>query len=369
VTSSDTSHQGVTAGGIDTPALLLDRSRLLGNIRRMAEFAADRPVGLRPHTGAHHCVAVARLQIEHGACGVTSTRLDEAQTMVDGGLDDIFLANEVVGAAKIRRLIDLADRCTLAVAVDDPDNVAELSAAAAATRFDLRCLVEVDVGMGRCGVAPGEPALALARLVDDSPGLTFGGLHAFEGHLQEVAPYDQRRARARDDMKKVTDTRATIEDAGLPVPLVTGGGTGTHAITGVLPGIDELQPGSYVTMDAAYRRAGAPFENALTVLSTVVSRPTRETAVIDAGYSAVAPEFGEPEVLRGGAAFVALSEEHGTLRLTGAGRDLAVGDTVELVPGHGSTTVGLHDRFHVMEDGRLQDVWPIARPRGAGGPL
>jgi len=364
VRPSDTPHQGA-AEELETPALLLDHTRLLGNVRRMAEVFADRAAHLRPHTGAHHCVEIARLQVEHGAPGVTCARLGEAEALADGGLEDLFLAAEVVGAAGIRRLLELAARCTVAVAVDDAANVADLSAAATAAGVTLRCFVEVDVGMGRCGVAPGEPALELARLVDESRRLAFAGLHAFEGHLQEVVPYDQRRARAREDVKKAIETRRLIESSGLPVPVLTAGGTGTHAITGVLPGVDEIQAGSYATMDGAYRKAGAPFENALTVLTTVVSRPSRETAIVDAGYSSLAPEFGEPAVLHRGATYVAFSEELGTLRVTGPAEELRIGDTVELIPAHGATTAGLHDRVHVTDGGRLVAVWPIV---GRSGP-
>lgn len=351
---------GASLDAIDTPALLLDHDKLLGNIRRMAEFFADRPTRLRPHAKTHKCIEIARLQMEHGACGITCAKVGEAEVLADGGIHDILIANQIVGPVKVRRLMDLTKRCTLAVAVDSAENVRELSEAAVAAGTTLRCLVEVDIGMGRCGVAPGEPALELARLVDESPGLVFGGLQAYEGHLQEVVPFEERRQRARADMQKALDTRALIEGAGLPVPVVSGGGTGTHAITGVMRGVDEIQAGSYATMDANYRKVGAPFENALTVLATVISRPTPEVAVIDAGLKTVSPEFGEPSVLVSGATYTEFSEEHGTLRLQGAARDLRTGQTIELIPAHGCTTINLHDRLHVMSDKAIRDVWAVA---------
>lgn len=351
---------GAPVADIDTPALLLDHDKLLGNIRRMAEFFADRPAGLRPHAKTHKCVEIARLQMEHGAVGITCAKLGEAEVLADGGIEDILIANQIVGRLKIGRLMQLARRCTTAVAVDDAENVRDLSEAAAAAGVTLRCLVEVDIGMGRCGVAPGEPALELARLVDAAPGLAFAGLQAYEGHLQNVVPYDRRRGLTRSDMQRAIDTRELIESAGLPVAVVSGGGTGTHAISGVMRGVDEIQAGSYATMDAAYRKAGVPFENALTLLSMVVSRPAPEVAVIDAGLKTVTPEFGEPTVLLGGATYTEFSEEHGTLRLQGAARDLRPGDRIELIPAHGCTTINLHDRLHVVEDGELRDIWAIA---------
>lgn len=351
---------GATLAEIDTPALLLDHDKLLGNIRRMAEFFATRPAKLRPHAKTHKCVQIAKLQMKHGAVGITCAKLGEAEVLAAAGIPDILVANQVVGPIKIRRLAQLAGSCVLTIAVDDAANVGQIAAAAAAAGVTIRCLVEVNIGMGRCGVEPGEPALELARLVAASPGLRFAGLQAYEGHLQNVVPYDQRRQRARADMQLALDTRQLIEDAGLPVGVISGCGTGTHAITGVLKGVDEVQAGSYATMDAQYRKVGAPFENALTLLTTVISRPHPETAVVDAGLKTVSPEFGEPTVVMSGATYTEFSEEHGTLQLIGAARELKIGDKIELVPAHGCTTVNLHDRLHVLQDGRLQEIWAVA---------
>lgn len=357
-----TPKTGATVLDIDTPALLLDYDKLLGNIGRMAEFFAARPARLRPHFKTHKCIEIAKLQMEHGATGITCAKLGEAEVLAGGGIHDILIANQIVGPIKIRRLVKLARRrtLTLTIAVDDARNVEQISAAAAAANVTIRCLVEVDIGMGRCGVDPGKPALALARLVDTSPGLEFAGLQAYEGHLQNVVPYDQRRQRARSDMQLALDTRKLIEDAGLPVGVISGCGTGTHAITGVLKGVDEVQAGSYATMDNQYRKVGAPFETALTLLTTVVSRPRLETAVVDAGLKTLSPEFGEPAVVTSGATYTEFSEEHGTLQLAAAARELEVGDKIELVPAHGCTTINLHDRLHVMKNGKLQEIWAVA---------
>jgi D-serine deaminase-like pyridoxal phosphate-dependent protein len=355
-----TPRPGVASAEIDTPALLIDHDKLIGNIRRMAEFFAARPANLRPHAKTHKCVEIARLQVEYGAVGITCAKLGEAEVMAAGGIPDILIANQIVGPIKIRRLVRLAKGCTVTVAVDDADNVAQLSAAAAAAGVTVRCLVEVDIGMGRCGVEPGQPALGLARLVDASPGLRFAGLQAYEGHLQNVTPFDQRRQRARADMQQAIDTRKLIEEAGLPVGVISGCGTGTHAITGVLKGVDEVQAGSYATMDAQYQKVGAPFENALTLLTTVLSRPRPETAIVDAGLKTCSAEFGEPTAVTSGATYTEFSEEHGTLQLVGAARDLKTGDKIELIPAHGCTTINLHDRLHVMQNGRLQEIWAVA---------
>jgi D-serine deaminase-like pyridoxal phosphate-dependent protein len=346
---------------VDTPALVLDKAKLQRNIRKMADFAAGGPAKLRPHAKTHKCVEIAKLQLEAGAIGITCAKLGEAEALAEGGIPDILIANQIVGPLKIARLVELGKRCTVTVAVDDADNVAKLSAAAVAADAKLRVLVEVNVGMDRCGVEPGEPALALARQVDAAPGLVFAGLQAYAGHLQNVTPFEERAARARADMSKALTAKQHIEAAGLEVTDVSGCGTGTHTVTGRLPWMTELQVGSYATMDAQYASVGgADYENALTVLVTVISRPRADKAIIDAGLKAVTPEFGDPTILVEGATWLDFSEEHGEVVVAGAAQDLRVGDKIELIPRHGCTTVNLYDKYHVVADGALVDVWKVA---------
>jgi len=346
---------------IDTPALLLDRDKLARNIAVMATFVADGSARLRPHAKTHKCVEIARMQLEAGAAGITCAKVGEAEALAHGGIADILIANQVIGPIKIARLVALARRCAVTVTVDDAGNVAELSAAASAAGVTVGCYVEVDVGMARCGVPDGRAALELARLVDRSSGLVFAGLQTYEGHLQNVTPLEERVARTERDMRGALAAREAVEAGGLAVGQVSGGGTGTHMVTGRLPWMTELQCGSYATMDAQYAAVGGvDFENALTVLATVISRPRPDRTVVDAGLKAVTPEFGEPTVLVDGATWLGFSEEHGELALDDAARDLRVGDKIELIPRHGCTTVNLYDCFHVVRDGRLVDVWAVA---------
>ena len=346
---------------VDTPALILDKAKLTRNIRKMADFAAGGPAKLRPHAKTHKCVEIAQLQLDAGAVGITCAKVGEAEALADGGIPDILIANEIVGPLKIARLVGLAKRCTITVAVDDVSNVRRLSEAAVAAGVTLRCYVEVNIGMDRCGVEPGEPALALARQVAAHPGLLFCGLQAYEGHLQNLEPFEERRARTEADMRKALIAKEYIEAAGLRVDNISGCGTGTHTITGQLPWMTELQCGSYATMDAQYAAVGgADYENALTVLVTVISRPRPDKAVVDAGFKAVTPEFGDPAVLLPGAAWLDFSEEHGEITLEGSARALRVGDKIELIPRHGCTTVNLHDTYHMVENGGLVDVWRVA---------
>ncbi|MHB1417124.1 MAG: alanine racemase, partial [Chloroflexota bacterium] len=214
---------------IDTPALLIDLPTMERNIERMAAFFADKRAKLRPHAKTHKCPIIAQKQLAAGnIVGITCAKLGEAEVLVEGGIRDILIANQIVGPQKIARLMGLARHADVMVAVDDPVNVEALSAAATAAGVQLRVLVEVNIGMNRCGVEPGQPALALARKVAESKGLRFMGLQGYEGHLVMRPDFAERRDMALADTKKLVDTRRLIEGAGLAVEIVSGGGTGTY---------------------------------------------------------------------------------------------------------------------------------------------
>ena len=355
---------GMPKEEIDTPALLLDLDKLEANIARMAAYFADRPAALRPHTKTHKCPIIAHKQIEAGAIGVTCAKLDEAEVMALAGIKDILIANQIVGRRKIERLMGLAAWTEVMVAVDDARNVADLSAAATSRGVSLRVLVEVDVGMGRCGVEPGEPAVALARQVASSPGLVFEGLMGYEGHAVLRPTFEERKEKAEAAMALLVGAKEQVEAAGLEVRIVSGGGTGTYNISGAYPGVTEIQAGSYATMDVRYRDCGVDFECALTCLATVISTPRPGVAITDAGMKALTPEFGMPEVVgREGIVVTKLSEEHGALKLAD-GVSLRPGDKIELIPSHGCTTINLHDEFYALRDGIVEAIWPIGARGG-----
>lgn len=353
---------GMRVEELDTPALLLDLATFERNLTKMAAFFADKPATIRPHSKSHKCPQIALRQLEAGAIGITCAKLSEAEVMASAGIRDILVANQVSGVVKIDRATDLAGQCDLMVAVDDADNVRQLSEACTAKGVTLRVLVEVDVGMARCGVLPGEPALDLARRVARAPGLKLEGLMAYEGHLVMVEDPGERAQKVRAAFEPLEQTVALLERDGLPVEIVSSGGTGTYHITGTLPFVTEIQCGSYVLMDTKYRTIQPDFEPSLTVLSTVVSRPVPERIVVDAGLKSMTIEFGWPLPLDGeGVSVRHLSEEHGNLDLADGGRfDGKPGDRFRFMPSHCCTTVNLHEAFHVIEDGKLIDIWPIA---------
>jgi D-serine deaminase-like pyridoxal phosphate-dependent protein len=247
------------------------------------------------------------------------------------------------------------------VAVDDAANVAELDAASQAKGVRLRVLIEVDIGMTRCGVSPGEPALELARRVVASPGLRFEGLMGYEGHTVMLQDPGVRREKTEASLKLLVGTADLLRRHDIPAPIVSSGGTGTYFITGRYPGITEIQAGSYITMDGQYREeVGIDFAYGLTVLATVVSARDPDRAEIDAGLKTLTRDFGLPKVIDPpGWELVGLSEEHGHLRRAG-GAILKPGAKVEIVPNHGCTTINLHDEYHVIRRGVLEAVWPIA---------
>ncbi|NPV09521.1 MAG: DSD1 family PLP-dependent enzyme [Anaerolineae bacterium] len=350
--------EGSSKWDLDTPALVLDLDMLEANLAFMARFMAGASANLRPHAKTHKCAEIGRRQLEAGAVGITCAKLGEAEALAHVA-PDILIANQIVGPTKIGRLVRLRRRTDVMVAVDDAGNVDELSQAAGAAGVSLRVLVEVDVGMGRCGVATAEEALALARRVDAAPGLVFSGLQGYEGHAVMIPDFEQRRATAEKAMAHLTGVRRYIEENGLPVAIVSGGGTGTYNITGNYPGVDEVQAGSYVTMDARYSSIVPEFLPAMTVLASVISKPSAGRAITDAGMKAITPEFGMPPVVRpDGLTTVKLSEEHGTLDGPGA-TSLKLGDKVELIPSHGCTTINLHERYFIVQGDRVVDMWPI----------
>ncbi len=352
---------GMNAMDIDTPALCLDIEAVESNVMRMAEFARRTGVNLRPHAKTHKSPMLAHMQLAAGAIGITCAKLSEAEVLAASGIKDILIANQIVGAHKIARLVNLAAHSEVMVAVDDVDNVAELNAAAQTKGVQLRVVIEIDIGMGRCGVAPGQAVLDLARQIIVSPGLRFEGVMGYEGHVIFTPDPEERKAKTEASLKPMMESVDLLRRSGIPVNIVSSGGTGTYFITGCYPGITELQVGSYITMDSQYREVvGIDFAYALTVLATVIRVHGEKRAIVDAGLKAMTRDFGMPYVLDPpGWKVTALAEEHGFLeRVDGA--PLKRGDKVKIVPNHGCTTINLHDYYYVVRRGVLEAIWPIA---------
>jgi D-serine deaminase-like pyridoxal phosphate-dependent protein len=349
---------------IDTPALVVDLDAMERNLDAMAAFARRHGIRLRPHAKTHKCAAIARQQMERGAVGVCVQKTSEALALADAGVSDLYISNEVIDPAKLGRIAALAGRVRLALAVDSALGIDRLAAAlqAAGTRLDV--YVEVDVGHGRCGVAPAAAAALARRVVDH--GLPFAGLQAYHGSAQHLRTATQRQAAIADAATRVRAARDALERAGLPCPLVTGAGTGTFALEAASGVWGELQCGSYLFMDRDYANndtePGAPrFEHALFVKSQVISRGDMH-AVVDAGHKSHAIDSGPPRVWRRDLRFENAGDEHGRL-LPDRDPLPGLGDTVWLVPGHCDPTVNLHDVYvgvrGGLDDGVVETLWRI----------
>jgi D-serine deaminase-like pyridoxal phosphate-dependent protein len=347
---------------VDTPALVLDLAAFERNQRTLFDLVKDR-VRVRPHAKTHKCPEVARRQLALGAVGMCCQKVSEAEAMVEGGVGDVLVSNEVVGAAKITRLAALAQRADIGVCVDHAENVRALAATGA--KFDV--YVEIDVGMRRCGVEPGEPVVKLAQEIGKAKNLRFAGLQAYHGRAQHIRSMEERHAAIEGAAQHVFHTKRLLEKAGIACPIVTGAGSGTFMLEVEAGAWDEIQPGSYAFMDADYAKNewAAPlprFEHALFVLATVMSRPAAPRAIVDAGLKASSLDSGMPGVWKkDGLKYTKASDEHGWIE----GSPLpALGEKLLLVPGHCDPTINLYDWYVVYRDGIVVDLWPITA-RGA----
>lgn len=347
---------------LDTPALIIDLDVLDRNIKKMAEFFEPLEANLRPHTKTHKCPIIAKKQIEAGAIGITCAKLGEAEVMVNNGIKDVLIANEIVGRKKIERLVDLAKKAKITVAVDSFENVDEISEYASKEGVSIGVLVEVNVGMNRCGVEPGLQALKLAKRMMIKSGIEFKGLMGYEGHAVMIENFEERKKVVEKAMKLLIDTKNLVESEGIKVEVVSAGGTGTYNITGKYEGVTEVQAGSYVFMDTTYRKVVKEFDNSLTVLTTVISKPTKQRLIVDAGLKAMPKEEHRnilPEAKIDGLELYALAEEHGYLRVGEKAKDVKIGDKIEFIVAHCCTTVNLHDNYYIVKDDKVVDTWKI----------
>jgi 3-hydroxy-D-aspartate aldolase len=352
---------------IPTPALLLDLDAFEDNVNTMAAFVRSHGKAFRPHGKTHKCPDVAKALIKAGAIGCCAARLSEAEVFADAGIRGLLITTAVIGKDKIARAIALANRAPDTIfVVDDRQNVRDINDAAGTRREPIQ--LAVDLFFGRTGIAPGQPAVELAQLIDSLPNVAFAGLQSYDGAAAHTTPFDARSTRTRTTMGKAVETRTLLERAGIACPLVTGGSTGTYRFDAENPGITELQPGSFVFMDMEYGTIGGPngteyrdFKNALTVITTVVSRPPG-MAIVDGGYKAFSTDrpFTPQAVGIDGVTYGWAGDEHGRLDVTNASRDLRVGDRVEFLPPHVDPTVNLYDHIYALRGDRVEAMWPIA---------
>ena len=353
---------------IETPALLIDAERLQGNIERMAQAAQRMGVALRPHFKTHKTIEIARMQLEAGAVGITCAKSTEAQVLIEAGVGDLFIANEVVGPQKVARLLELSRRARLSVGLDDAAQALPLSEAFAREGRRLPALIEVDTGLHRCGLPPGGPVLALAREVAGMSGLALRGVFTHEGQVHAAGERAQLEEMALAAGRAMVETARRLRREGLPCEVVSVGTTPAALVTPTVAGVTEMRPGSYVFYDRCHLRTRSAKEEdlALTVLATVVSRPAPDRVVIDAGTKVlssdhVATRFDTFGLVRGHPdwRFVRANEEHGVLEVP-AGAAVSIGERVEIFPNHNCPVMNLADEVYLVRGAEVVARWRVA---------
>jgi D-serine deaminase-like pyridoxal phosphate-dependent protein len=354
---------------IDTPALVLNLDAFERNMKRLQDAFAGTGVRVRPHAKSHKCPDIALRQIKNGAVGICCQKVSEAAVFVDAGVQDVLITNQVVGAKKVSHALDLAERARIGVLVDHEEQIRALALASESRKVTMDVYIEVDVGMGRCGVSSIDQTVALAEQIDRAPYLNFMGLQCYHGSAQHYRLPQERKDAIAATCATAIATKAAIEKHGIKVERITGAGTGSVMLERDSKVFNEVQAGSYIFMDrdyAANQRDGhdLPFEHALFIKTAVLSHPTKDRAVVDAGLKASSVDSGMPEVWQPqDAKYLKASDEHGALELT-PDSTVKLGDAVMLIPGHCDPTVNLYDEVICIRGNKVEAVWPISA-RGA----
>ena len=356
---------GLRKDELETPVLCLDLDAYERNTARMLRVIRDEcGLAWRPHMKGQKAPQLAQRAVAAGAIGVTCATVYEAEAMVEAGIMEILIANQVAGERKLRRLAGLEWKSRVMAATDSHEHARLLSAAAVAERVTIPVVIEINVGMNRCGISPGEPVVELARAIAALPGLSFAGVMGWEGHILSIDPAE-KEARGAESMALLAKSAAMCREAGLPPGIVSAAGTGTFLSSARHAGLTEVQAGGGVFSDLKYRAWGlAGHEFALTVLTRVVSRPSPTRVLTDGGFKTLSSQHGMPEAIGLKVKNLALSAEHGNIELDTADDSLRVGDLVEFVPGYTDSTVCLHDEICAMRNGVVEEVWTIP---GRGG--
>jgi len=358
---------GMSAADIQTPCLIVDLDAFEKNVATMAEACRQMGVRHRVHGKMHKSADVAQYQIEHGdACGICCQKVSEAESFARAGIKDILVSNQVRDPLKIDRLARMPKLgARTIVCVDDIDNVAELSAAAQKHGTTIECLVEIDCGAGRCGVAFGQPVVDLAKAIIAAEGLQFSGIQAYEGASQHVHDFEERKARYDKAIAQVRTSVDMLKGEGIECDIVGGAGTGSYYFEGNSGVFNEMQCGSYAFMDADYGRildkSGKPiseFENSLFILTSVMSHAKADKAICDAGLKAQSVDSGLPVIFgRDDVEYIKCSDEHGVI-MDPKG-NLKVNDKLKLVPGHCDPTCNVHDWYVGVRNGKVEKLWPV----------
>jgi len=352
---------------LDTPSMIVDLTLMEANIASLMDHFRAKHIHVRPHLKTVKSPELAHILLAAGAIGGCVAKVSEAEVMAQAGIEDLLITSEIVGKPKLARLVALVQQHPrVKVVVDSLTGAEQLNQAIRDAQLKLNVLLDLNVGQNRCGVMPGEAALALARHIGALSNLQLVGVQGYEGHLQHLHDPVERAQRCRQSMQLLTSTAAQLLAEGFAIAIVTTGGTGTAEICAGCDGVTEVQPGSFIFMDTDYRNAIGPvYSNALTILSTVISRPAPNRAVVDAGLKSLSIDSGMPEPRElPGVKYRPGGDEHGILTwdesTESPGVKLEVGDRIEFIPSHIDTTINLHDYYYAYRNGKLEAIWPVA---------
>ena len=351
---------GLPLEALETPALCLDLDKYDRNVERMVNYIVHQHgLGWRPHMKGQKAPPLALKAVAAGALGVTCATLYEAEAMAEAGVSSILIANQIVGERKLARLGRLVHRAPgVMVATDSHAHARMLQSAAANAGVKIAVLVEVNIGMNRCGIAPGDATVALAHEIVALRGLHLAGLMGWEGHVTALEGAT-KEAKIAEALHLLTSTAEACRAAGLAIEIVSSSGSGTFRIASAMAGITEVQAGGGVFSDLTYEKWGLDHEFALTVLTRVVSRPSETRVIVDGGFKTMSVQHGIPRPIGLQVKSVALSAEHGTLELATPSAQPAVGDVIAFIPGYTDSTVCLHDEMCALREGKLEAVWTI----------
>ncbi|KAF2017323.1 hypothetical protein BU24DRAFT_420362 [Aaosphaeria arxii CBS 175.79] len=348
---------------LDTPSMIVDLDQMESNISKLMSQLLPTGVSIRPHLKTTKSALLARRLNTAGAKGGCVAKLSEAEVICDLGFTDLLITCEVIGAPKVRRLVELFHKYrSIRIVVDSEAGASKIDEALAASGIEepIMTLIDLDVGLHRTGVKPGEPARKLARHVAGLKHLKLIGVQGYEGHLQHLHDREERKTLCLESMAVLTQTADAFRQDGHAIEVVTTGGTGTAEFCVSVPGVTEVQPGSFLFMDTDYRNAiGTKYSNSLTVLSTVISKQGPKAVTIDAGLKSLTTDSGLAECKKSGYRYGVLGDEHGSLMWDEGEEDLDVEDKVEMVPSHIDPTINLHDCYYAHRKGIIEEIWQV----------